>query len=424
MQYSYTHGKTLQRSSEIAKYQQMLNCIREVFHGQWKRLSADGVFGRGTRDAVKQFQIYANISATGVLDENTQATIQIKNRDAKRGYSYYKAPIANYQPANANYTVGIANPVGKTAVPKTDTSSIVDCEWKSLGADILDIIEQIYKRINASTVQDINNMQKFLKEEFERHKDKIQSLRKKADELRIRHQKMLDIANKTIREEVGRIGETSVVMEDVLADSAKQAGTNHVPNTKLERYNAAVETKQWIQQNYQKVRQTLIEEGNKSLKEIQNKEINTYKESGELFRKGQVAQKVAKKVNILSWGVNVGSAGYYIIMAVFFSDTEEERQQYLKKLKDTIATTVIDVGITVGTNVAVRLAAGSAAGPAGIIAVSIYTAVDLVFLFTTGESLSTSIWHFIQSIDWERAQVYYDYAYMGLNGRRSYGPKY
>ena len=82
------------------------------------------------------------------------------------------------------------------------------------------------------------------------------------------------------------------------------------------------------------------------------------------------------------------------------------------------------MGITVGTNVAVRLAAGSAAGPAGIIAVSIYTAVDLVFLFTTGESLSTSIWHFIQSIDWERAQVYYDYAYMGLNGRRSYGPKY
>ncbi|MBR5688062.1 MAG: peptidoglycan-binding protein [Prevotella sp.] len=399
----------------------MLNNIREIFHGQWKHLSPDGVFGRGTRDAVKQFQIYANISVTGVLDENTQANIQIKNRDAKRGYSYYKAPIANYQPANANYTAGIAtsNPA-KNVSPQTDTSSWVDSEWKSLGKDIMSIIEEIFKKIDASCLSDAKAMQRFIKENFEKHSAELQRLRKQLD---ARYKTQLAMVNKSILDERSRMSETTRLMDDILSENAKELGVEHKPSPQAQNYHNALDTKATIEQNMQKARAALKEQGNKSLKEIQRTANQKGKEAAQLLEKGKVAKNFGRGVAVLNWGINVGTAGYYIFMAVTAA-TEEERDQYLKKLKDTIATTVIDVGITVGTNVAVRFAAGSAAGPAGIIAVSIYTAVDVIFLCATGESLSTHIWHFIQSIDWERAQVYYDYAYMGLNGRRSYGPKY
>jgi len=75
MEYSYNSTRPLQQGDEICLYQKKLNLVRDVYHGLWVHLNPDGVFGRNTRDAVKGFQTFANLSPTGVLDDNTQRTV-------------------------------------------------------------------------------------------------------------------------------------------------------------------------------------------------------------------------------------------------------------------------------------------------------------------------------------------------------------
>ena len=106
MEYSYKHGKAPQQSIEIAAFQEKLNNIRKVYHGNWKNLVPDGIYGRNTRDAVKQFQIMTGVMpVTGNLDLRTQASIDYMFSSSNMTYNFFK-PAVNASLGNVNYTNG------------------------------------------------------------------------------------------------------------------------------------------------------------------------------------------------------------------------------------------------------------------------------------------------------------------------------
>lgn len=106
MEYSYKHGQAAQRGIEIKAFQEKLNNIRKVYHGNWKDLVPDGIYGRNTRDAVKQFQIMMNIMpVTGNMDLRTQAAIDYSFSSSNMTYNFMKPPV-NASFGNSNYTNG------------------------------------------------------------------------------------------------------------------------------------------------------------------------------------------------------------------------------------------------------------------------------------------------------------------------------
>ena len=153
MDYSYKHGQPAQKSEEIKTFQSKLNAIRRAWNGQWPHLTADGVYGRSTRDAVKAFQIFANvIPVTGNLDSATQTAINNKYNESKRTHSSYSVNRGNYQPANANYSMG------------GDLMSDFDKFWDSHKSEIKAIVQDITNIIVGSTsvVASINLKNKLL----------------------------------------------------------------------------------------------------------------------------------------------------------------------------------------------------------------------------------------------------------------------
>ncbi|MBQ0049204.1 MAG: peptidoglycan-binding protein [Bacteroidales bacterium] len=69
------HHHRHDKSPEIERAQRMLNDIRRDLHTDWEHLADDGDFGPRTERALKAFQVYACISPSGHLDDNTCAKI-------------------------------------------------------------------------------------------------------------------------------------------------------------------------------------------------------------------------------------------------------------------------------------------------------------------------------------------------------------
>ena len=392
MEYKYNRKETPKANSVVAQYQKRLNYIRDVFHGNWQRLTTRGIYGRMTRDAVKGFQTYANISPTGNLDHSTQAHIVQYYEKAKRGYTPAPSrPIANYQLANANYTaapqvdvVATSGPRPLSHRPAVDTSSIIDSEWKSLGKDMMSIVEEVAKGMKSKDFDRLPILRKYIRQSLDEHSQELNNLRRRMNTVRAKQRDA-----KAALWSAGIIDERNKRKYDL--------NTN------------------WA------------EEPRQRLKELERVEKDLQKQTTELAE--QASKKASKALSrgaaVVNWGVNVGTAGYYIYNMVE-AESEEEYQEYSKKLTDTMATTAIDVGLTLGANAIARVGAGAAGGPAGIVVATLFTVVDVVCLATTGESLSTKIWEFIKGIDidWDRINTNYNYAYMDMNGRRSFGPKY
>ena len=391
MEYVYDR-KTPQKSSGIAQCQERLNYIRKIFHGNWRYITPDGIFGRGTRDAVRQFQVYANISVTGNLDNPTQAHIVLYYDKAKKGYTPApKAPVSNYQPVSANYT---AAPSADFVPVSRNTSSFVDSEWKSLGKDVLSIVEEMAKKTSAADLKTVEAMRKRIADTILSNDATVKRIRASLDRQlleRLNSREMREAA--AVDDYMKRVyGAKTHLTTDLKSEALAKRATAEFDLRKL---------------------------AGKLNKEVED----AAKMADATADAATKAGRVAKGAAVANWAINIGTAGYYI-HGMVTAQSDEEYKQYATKLKDTIGTTAIDVGITLGGNIAARAAAGAAGGPAGLVVVGLITVLDVVLLAATGESLSTKIWNFIKSIDWEKVQVYYDYAYMDHTGRRSFGPKY
>lgn len=371
MEYVYDR-KTPQKSSGIAQCQERLNYIRKIFHGNWRYLTPDGIFGRSTRDAVRQFQVYANISVTGNLDNPTQAHIVLYYDKAKKGYTPApKAPVSNYQPVSANYT---AAPSADFVPVSRNTSSFVDSEWKSLGKDVLSIVEEMAKKTSAADLKTVEAMRKRIADTILANDATVKRIRASLD------RQLLERLNSREMREAAAVDD---YMKRVYG--AKTHLTTDLKSEALAK-RATAEF-------------TLREYAGKLNRQVEKAAKEADATADAATKAAAKAGKVAKGAAVASWAINIGTAGYYI-HGMATAQSDEEYKQYATKLKDTIGTTAIDVGITLGANIAARAAAGAAGGPAGLIVVGLITVLDVGFLAITGESLSTKIWNFLKAVNW------------------------
>lgn len=88
MEYKYHHNPPYESGNEIYVFQDRLNYIRNTYHYGWDHITADGIYGRRTRNAVKGFQgAFMGQVGSGNLDEKTQSLITSKYYECQRGYS-------------------------------------------------------------------------------------------------------------------------------------------------------------------------------------------------------------------------------------------------------------------------------------------------------------------------------------------------
>ena len=312
--------------------------------------------------------------------------------------------MSNYQPVSANYT---AAPSADFVPVSRNTSSFVDSEWKSLGKDVLSIVEEMAKKTSAADLKTVEAMRKRIADTILANDATVKRIRASLDRQlleRLNSREMREAA--AVDDYMKRVyGAKTHLTTDLKSEALAKRATAEFDLRKL---------------------------AGKLNKEVED----AAKMADATADAATKAGRVAKGAAVANWAINIGTAGYYI-HGMVTAQSDEEYKQYATKLKDTIGTTVIDVGITLGANIAARAAAGlhqrghlvnkaagAAGGPAGLVVVGLITVLDVVLLAATGESLSTKIWNFIKSIDWEKVQAYYDYAYMDHTGRRSYGPKY
>lgn len=175
-EYFYNEGHRLMQNDIIRQNQAKLNIIREERSEPWKRLETDGIFGRDTRDVIKEFQKKYCQPATGRLDERTQKGIisvtnqcviqreQSSMRKSKpkvdltvnsKQYSYYANPSVVCPMTGCAKVTPVASP--PPVAPSIDPggyedksvwsqfTDFISQQWSSIGSDIKSILGVILK---------------------------------------------------------------------------------------------------------------------------------------------------------------------------------------------------------------------------------------------------------------------------------------
>jgi hypothetical protein len=325
MEYSYTHGKTLQTGEEIRNFQYKLNAIRDIFHCPWSHLTTDGVFGRNTRDAVKAFQIFANVSpVTGNLDSNTQRAIDAKFRESQRTYSSVKKHIDNYQYADALYTEG--------GVSFKENSAVVDEVWnvnkaqlEAISKDFIDIVTSIVGE---------------------------------------RTQRSLEIKFQA------RQGEIKKLWQEY-TDVIKKAYSSSYDN---------------LDAFYEASKKPVIENGSLMKRRLNKGSFfsETLKKEADVHLKKVAGSKALSKVGYAIPVLDMIYHGSKCLFAEGPADTAKCEKEFKKSLENGLAT----VAVGVATDVGAKLVAGAAGGPYGVAVVVVVSVLDIVFVSTTGKSFS------------------------------------
>lgn len=364
MEYGYQHGVPAQRGDEIRMFQEKLNTIRVVYHGNWQQLTPDGIYGRKTRDAVKAFQVYMNATPSGNMDAYTQALIIMKHAESQQTYnaaqlytSYIPPePTAYACPAEEmSYQSGtLAFTDTPSSFPKTydaPTYEEFKRDWLSFFTTIWDAIMSTVSAILESKRGDV--------------------VLKKVTEL-------VD----TIKSKVnGRI-------ESI---RKKFRGVKQISTTRAK--------------NLMKLLDSAAEQGIKKAKPALEEASKTK------------AKGVAGKLGKAGWAKDFLRLFYYCIMCLTASTTEEEKE-YNKKVRETLKSLVADLlstlagvivqklaGFLVG--VAVKAGIGAAAGSAvpglgtvvGAIVGAILAIADIFVLYFTDKSTGEWILEGIKSLD-------------------------
>jgi hypothetical protein len=354
MEYSYTHGKTLQTGEEIRNFQYKLNEIRDAFHCPWSHLTTDGVFGRNTRDAVKAFQIFANVSpVTGNLDSNTQRAIDVKYRESQRTYSSVKKQIDNYQYADALYTEGgVFLQESGGGVFLQESSAVVDEIWdsnkaqlESISKDVIDIVTAI---VSDRSQQSLNN--KFLARQGE-----IKKLWEEYSEIMNRPKPALTPFNKP--------------------------GYNNLESF----YNA---TQERVDVNQGRLYQRRLNKGPEFSKLLKNE--------ADAHLKRVAGAKALSKAGYVIPVFDMFYHGSKYLFAEGHADTTKCKKEFEKSLEDGLAT----IAVGVATDLGAKAVAGAAGGPYGVAVVVIVSLLDCVLISATGKSLSDRLVQTIKEYPW------------------------
>lgn len=208
-EYFYNEGHRLMHNDIIRQNQAQLNIIREERSEPWKKLETDGIFGRETRDVVREFQKKYCQPANGRLDERTQREIlnlknqcvihreQSRMRKSKpkvdltvnsKQYNYFANPSVVCPMTGCVKVTPVSSPppLAPSVDPKTyenDESKFVEwvkSQWTAIAADIKSIVIKIPK-------VSISKLAGFLIQELKLLVPKIAAFARKAVELGFRN---------------------------------------------------------------------------------------------------------------------------------------------------------------------------------------------------------------------------------------------
>lgn len=392
MVYSYKHGQPAQQSNEIRDFQAKLNAIRSAWNGQWPRLTADGIYGRNTRDAVKAFQIFANvIPVSGDLDSATQTAINQKYIESKRTYSSYSASYGRYQLANANYTMG------------GDLMSDFDVLWNSHKNDIMSIVQDItniivgcasvvtsrnFKNILLQQQRQLNVLRgqykSFMKLSEDQY-EKLKNMEKGLQELSKPKAKSVTLWTNEYN------GVKSVLIGKIDVNAAKIHKRG--PNKK------SMSTILKEAQEQELMRKVYI----RKFAYAGNKIVQTER----LISKNTKNMKALSKAGYLFdvWNVVYAASKWH--WAHFFDAGEVENQKCRKEFKKAVENALSSIAVNATTDLAVagavqvaaKVGTGAAAGPVGIAITAVVGVLDIVLVMTTGESISDRLIPYMKQME-------------------------
>ena len=388
MDFKYKHGGPYERDEIIRINQSQLNDIRVAFNGNWLNLNTDGILGRNTRDALKSFQSTYGLSPTGNLDQSTQDAIAHYYRECKRSHNAEPNPSRGYNMfvtyANPDYVKTTNYTIGPPVVPRSSFPSVYEVQSKeSFIEEWKGIFEQIFSFISSTIQNAINGWKSWesAKILFGEISDAVKRFSGKLENAGQR----LRMLGDTIY--VSLTDLTEMVHKDAKAQAAKAA------------------------------------------EELKGK---------------SKASTTGKVFKVIDWAIPTIELIYYSIR--YAMATPEEAEEYRKKVskaadalfKQICNSVIMKIIEIAATRVVTGFVAGSVAPGAGNVVGTvigiILTVIDIILYIIFGKTVGDYIWDAISPtlkaignnflVVLEKAPVYYDNAYMGLNGRRSYGPKY
>ena len=345
-------------------FQEKLNTIRVVYHGNWQQLTPDGAYGRKTRDAVKAFQIWMGASPTGNMDAYTQALINMKHAESQQTYNAAQ-PYSQYIPPEptayacpaeeVSYQSGtVAYTDTPSSFPKTyENPSFEEFkrDWLTFFTTIWDAIMSTFDAILESKRGDV-------------------------------------VAKKVMQLTENLKGKISGRIDSI---RRKFKGVKQISTTRAK--------------NLMKLLDGAAEKG-----------IKKAEPALEAAAKNQVKGAV-NKLGKAGWAKDFLRLLYYIIMYLTASNSEDEKE-YNKKVRETLTSLVCDflstlagkivqklAGFLVG--LAVKAGVGAAAGSAvpglgtvvGAIVGAILAIADIFVLYFTDKSTGEWILEGIKSLD-------------------------
>ena len=364
MEYGYKRGEPVQRGDEIRMFQEKLNAIRVVFHGNWLQLTPDGAYGRKTRDAVKAFQIWMGASPTGNMDAYTQALINMKHAEsqqtynAAQPYSQYVPPEPTAYACPAEEMSYQSGTVAYTDTPSSFPKTYENPSFEEFQRDWLTFFTTIWDAIMATFNA-------------------------------ILESKRGDLIAKRVLE----LGESmkSKVSEKIESIRKRFKGVKQISTSRAKK----------LMQSFDSAAEKAIKKAEPVLESAAKSKV----------------KNVAGKLGKAGWAKDFMRFIYYSIMYLTATTTEEEKD-YNKKVRNTLTSLVADFLSTVAGKIVEKLAAflvgvavkagiGAAAGSAvpgignvvGAIVGAILAIADIFVLYFTNKSTGEWILEGIKSLD-------------------------
>lgn len=391
MEYKYHHSPPLEQGDEIRMFQEKLNTINDAFHGGWQRINPDGIFGRKTRDAIKGFQSFMNMSQTGNLDSMTQTAINYQIQQAL--HSHFRT---NPYYGDTTYAPGIMNQFNQSRVRPTyehlGVGSVVDnqtfhSKYNDSGLDVfVNGLKSWGNTLISSVVSLFNSV-------FEA--------------------KSVSYAVTIVKEQASQI----------------LLNFNRMKNDVLIRIGLMKGPNIW---RWRDITYMLEQEAEKRIASATQKTEEAVK-SSKAIQKGNPVGKVAGKV---AWGLQILVVIYYLGKCIFGDDNEFNenfkrlRESFDSLLGSLMTTLIPKIAQIIATRIAMSAAVGTAGAPGvgtmvGVIVGIILTVVDLLLLWFTGETIGDKVMakvrEFVDSINIDKVVAYQQAAWTDpLTGRVSH----
>ena len=360
MEYGYKHGEALQRGEEIRTLQEQLNFIRRVYHGPWDNVTADGVYGRRTRNAVRAFQIFAGLSPSGNLDMMTQAALVDFFQRSQSNYNF-TAP-SNYSSYTAAYS---------------DAGNLDWSDYTKSGSTIVASVTaspSIYDNLTENAF-------------FNAWKGPVNNLMSDLDSIA---DSLIDTAKFVFPEVLKRVKHSAEKLKNLANEMGRMA---------MEGVNRGL------------VKLSDLEEAVKvtgKMKATQEMERKLTQTTATVLAKAPTASKVAK-------GFGFAAIGSQFLVVIYYglawytctpAEYEKGRKNFVNALGSffgsLLSSAIGKIRQIVATRIAAGFVAGTVAPGAGNLVGSIVgfavAVIDIVLYFVTGKTIGDRLWESIEGI--------------------------